>query len=92
MYIVAIGWIYVVFMMSITEVSIVAGIMTFLMYGVVPLAIIIYIGGARQRKRNRTAAEAQKNSAPHSESPLVVEQSEIQKNTTKLNSNDKPKI
>lgn len=57
MYIVAIAWIYVVLMMSITEDSVVAGIMTFLLYGVLPLAIILYLMGTPQRKRNRLKAE-----------------------------------
>ena len=57
MYIVAIAWIYVVLMMSITEDSVVAGVMTFLLYGVLPLTIILYLMGAPQRKRNRQQAE-----------------------------------
>ena len=57
MYIVAIAWIYVVGMMAITEPSIVAGIMTFLMYGVFPLSIILYVIGSPQRKRNRASAQ-----------------------------------
>jgi hypothetical protein len=59
MYIVVIGWMYVVLMMSIVEDSVVAGIMTFLMYGVVPLAIILYLTGGRQRRRNRALAKKQ---------------------------------
>lgn len=57
MLIVAIAWIYVVLMMSITEHSVIAGIMTFLLYGVLPLMIILYLMGAPQRKRNRAKAE-----------------------------------
>ena len=57
MHIVAIAWIYVVLMMSITEHSVIAGIMTFLLYGVFPLAIILYVMGAPQRKRRRKEAE-----------------------------------
>ena len=57
MYLIVIGWMYVVFMMSITEHSIVAGNMTFLMYGVFPVAIIMYIGGGRQRRLKRQAEE-----------------------------------
>ena len=53
MYIVAIAWIYVVFMMSITEESVVAGVMTFALYGILPLTIILYIMGTPQRKRRR---------------------------------------
>jgi hypothetical protein len=66
MYIVAIAWIYVVFMMSITEQSVIAGIMTFLLYGVLPVAIILYVMGAPQRKRRRLEAEKMKQD---SESP-----------------------
>jgi hypothetical protein len=57
MYIVAIAWIYVVLMMSITEHSIVAGVMTFLLYGVLPLLIILYLMDAPRRKRKRAADE-----------------------------------
>jgi biotin transporter BioY len=57
MHIVAIGWIYVVLMMSITEQSVIAGIMTFLMYGVLPLTIILYLTGGRRRRDRRAAAE-----------------------------------
>lgn len=60
MYIVAIAWIYVVFMMAITEVSVVAGIMTFLLYGVLPVSIIVYVMGTGQRKRKRQAKEIQR--------------------------------
>jgi len=59
MYIIAIAWIYVVFMMAITETSIVAGIMTFLLYGVLPVTIIVYVMGTGQRKRKRHAQEMQ---------------------------------
>ena len=57
MYIVAIAWIYVVFMMSITEESVVAAVMTFLLYGLLPLAIILYLMGTPKRKRERQQAE-----------------------------------
>ncbi|HTN64670.1 MAG TPA: hypothetical protein VL051_00605 [Burkholderiaceae bacterium] len=70
MHIVAIAWIYVVLMMAITERSVVAAIMTFLLYGVLPLTIILYIGGSRGRRRRARAqqeksqADAAKNSQP----------------------------
>lgn len=63
MYIVAIAWIYVVLMMSITEHSVVAGIMTFLMYGVLPLTIILYLMRTPHRKRQRQATEQLQNQA-----------------------------
>jgi len=73
MHIVAIAWIYVVLMMAITEHSVVAAIMTFLLYGVLPLTIILYIGGSRGRRRRARArqeksrgsdTDAAKNSQP----------------------------
>lgn len=57
MLIVAVAWIYVVGLMALTEPSIVAGIMTFLLYCVVPLTILFYLTGSARRKRNRAAAQ-----------------------------------
>ena len=57
MHIVAIAWIYVVLMMSITEHSVVAGIATFLLYGVFPISIILYLMHAPERRRKRKAAQ-----------------------------------
>jgi hypothetical protein len=53
MYIVAIAWIYVVLMMSVTETSVVAGVMTFLLYGALPVGILYYLAGSGRRKRQR---------------------------------------
>jgi len=58
MYIVAIAWIYVVLLMSFTEASITAGAATFLFYGLAPLAILLYLMGTPQRRRNRRRREA----------------------------------
>jgi cytochrome c biogenesis protein CcdA len=57
MYIIAIAWVYVVFMMAITESSVIAGIMTFLTYCVLPLAIIFYLTGGKRRKEKRRRTE-----------------------------------
>lgn len=67
MYIVAIAWIYVVLMMSITERSVIAGIMTFLLYGLLPLVVILYLMGTPQRKRNRRKAENMQREAEAAE-------------------------
>lgn len=68
MLIVAVAWIYVVGLMALTEPSIVAGIMTFLIYCVLPLAILTYLTGGRRRKSKRAAAE---KSAPAAEAANV---------------------
>ena len=58
MWIVAIAWIYVVGLMALTEPSIVAGIMTFLGYCVLPLSILYYLTGSKRRRERRARAEA----------------------------------
>lgn len=60
MYIIAIAWLYVVFMMSITEQTAVSGVMTFLFYGAIPLTIVLYLMDTPRRKRNRQMAEKNK--------------------------------
>jgi len=57
MLIVAIAWIYVVGLMALTEPSIVAGIVTFLLYCVLPLGTLLYIAGTGKRKARRRAEE-----------------------------------
>lgn len=59
MYIIVIAWLYVVFMMAITETTVIAGIMTFLLYGLLPVAILVYLMDSGRRRRNRKAREMQ---------------------------------
>jgi len=59
--IVAVGWAYVVLMMVLAEAfgpsgSILGALVTLLLYGVLPLGIVLYIGGTRARARGRAAA------------------------------------
>lgn len=61
--IVAIAWIYVVLMMSITEHTVVAGIMTFLLYCVLPLTIILYLMATPQRRRRQAEQSGSKPAA-----------------------------
>ena len=58
MLIVAIAWIYVVGLMALTEASVVAGVMTFLGYCVLPLSILYYLTGSKRRQRKAAAARA----------------------------------
>lgn len=74
MYIIAIGWIWVVFMMSITETSIVAGLMTFVFYGFLPCALLLYLMGtpARRRRKARLRALADAAAEASSSEPTAV--------------------
>jgi hypothetical protein len=90
MHIVAIGWMYVVLMMSLTEKSFVAGIMTFVFYGVVPVGIIWYLSGSgrrrfRARAAQRAAAESQAASTPRGPSKQARGARATPKNTTPAN-------
>jgi hypothetical protein len=70
MYIVAIAWLYVTFMMALAEKNFVAGIMTFTFYGVLPLALLLWLmGGPRRRKRQQSLPEqdVQKRDDAHPE-------------------------
>lgn len=57
MWIVAIGWMYVVTLMAATEPSVVGAIMTLFGYGVLPLSLVLYLGGVRLRRRQAPDAE-----------------------------------
>ncbi len=58
MYIVVIAWLYVVILMAALESSWVAGVMTFLFYGLLPLSIVVYVFGTRERRRRAARREA----------------------------------
>lgn len=63
MLVIAIAWMYVVLMMALAEAlspqgSVIGAIFTFLLYGVLPLGILMYILGTPGRKRRLKAKEA----------------------------------
>lgn len=57
MYIIAIAWLYVTFLMAATEASITAGILTFVFYGLMPCGLLMWILGTPQRKRKKALLE-----------------------------------
>ena len=78
MYLIAIAWIYVVLMMSVAEAissqgSVLGAVVTFILYGVLPLSLLMYIMGTPGRKRARRAAEsAQKDGGGHAAGDTVA--------------------
>lgn len=63
MYIVVIAWSYVAIMMTVAEAtsprgSLLGAIITLVLYGVVPVALVIYLMGRPARRRAREAREA----------------------------------
>lgn len=57
MYIIAIGWLYVALLMAATESSLTAGILTFVVYGAAPLALLLWLLGTPQRRRDQLPHE-----------------------------------
>jgi hypothetical protein len=83
-YLVVIGWLYVVLMMSVAEASnttgtVLGAIVTFFLYGLIPIALVVYLMRTPQRRKElkaREAAEdlayrtqATENAAPVSDPP-----------------------
>lgn len=59
MYLVAIAWLYVTLLMAAAERNVVSGVMTFLVYGLAPLALFLWLFGTPQRARFRALRERQ---------------------------------
>lgn len=88
MYLVAIAWAYVALMMAAAEATSPQGtlfgaLITLLLYGVLPLGLLMYILGTPGRKRRRRAAEAESaqrdagsHAAPGSAKGLAAEREE----------------
>ena len=78
MYLVAIGWLYVVFMMAAAEAmspqgTIFGAVVTFFLYGVGPSALVMYILGTPGRKARLRAAElAERNESSHAATAAPV--------------------
>ncbi len=71
---IAIGWIYVALMMAVAEASspvgsVLGAIITFVLYGVGPVALLLYILGTPARKRLRKQREAEELAAWQAQQP-----------------------
>lgn len=65
---IAIGWLYVALMMAVAEAfspvgSVLGAVITFLLYGVGPVALLLYILATPARKRRLKQREAQEQAA-----------------------------
>ena len=58
MYLIAIGWLYVTLLMALTEGSVVAGVLSFVFYGLAPTALLMWLLGTTARRRRRAQREA----------------------------------
>ncbi|MFM6992926.1 MAG: hypothetical protein ACKOWD_16985 [Rhodoferax sp.] len=63
MYLVPLAWIYVTLMMAVAEATndngtLLGAVMTFVLYGLLPVGLVLYFMGTPARKRARIKAEA----------------------------------
>ena len=75
LYIVAIGWLYVALLMSVAEATnttgtVLGAIITFVLYGLLPVALLLYILGTPARRRAHRARQARADAAAQAENPL----------------------
>lgn len=82
MYLVLIAWLYVALMMAIAEAtspvgSVLGAFFTFILYGLLPMAIVGYVMGSPARRKARRAAEQspheQSNTSPNASSEASSE-------------------
>jgi hypothetical protein len=74
MYIVPIAWLYVALMMAVAEAThsngtVLGAVITFVLYGVAPIVLVMYVMGAPTRRRAIKAREAAELAAAHSAEP-----------------------
>ena len=78
MYIVPIGWLYVALMMAVAEATnttgtVLGGIITFLLYGLAPVSLVVYLMGSPARRKAikaREKAEFERRLAEDAQAPV----------------------
>ncbi|MDI1244356.1 MAG: hypothetical protein PSV24_03015 [Rhodoferax sp.] len=76
MYIVAIAWLYVAVLMAVAEAThstgtLLGGIMTFVLYGLLPMGLVLYVMGSPARRRAIKAREQAELEAAQAASQLT---------------------
>jgi len=76
MYIVAIGWLYVVVMMAVAEATssngtLLGAVITFILYGLLPISLVLYVMGAPTRRRAIKARESAELAAAQADSSVA---------------------
>jgi hypothetical protein len=66
MYIIVIAWLYVTVLMAATEKTIVASLLTFTFYGLLPCALLLWLLGVKHRRYKKMQLPQQDMSEPDS--------------------------
>lgn len=78
MYLVAMGWLYVAVMMSVAEAmhpdgTVLGAMVTFLLYGLLPIGLVLYVMGTPLRRKARQAQEAELDTAARAAGAAALE-------------------
>jgi membrane protein CcdC involved in cytochrome C biogenesis len=81
MYLIPIAWLYVAIMMALAEATnpqgtLLGAFFTLLLYGLLPLGILMYVLGGPARKRAKKESEAQAQAQTHAHSPSAAQPNE----------------
>lgn len=63
MYIIAIAWLYVVLLAAVSDTTVVGGVLTFVFWGLGPLALFLWLVGTPARRRAAASREADEHGA-----------------------------
>jgi hypothetical protein len=69
MYIIAIGWLWVTLLMAATEPNLVASVLSFVFYGLLPCSLLLWLLGTPARRKRQRQAEATNDSAVSATNP-----------------------
>ena len=56
MYLIAIAWLYVALLAAVTDTTVVGGVLTFIFYGLAPMALFLWLFGTPTRRRRQREA------------------------------------
>jgi uncharacterized iron-regulated membrane protein len=86
-YLVVIGWLYVVMMMAVAEATnttgtVLGAMVTFLLYGVLPIVLVIYLMRTPQRRKERKAREAAEDQAQRTVAAQPTQATSVEPNAS----------
>jgi len=58
MYLIAIAWLYVALLAAVSDSTVVGGLLTFIFYGLAPMALFFWLFGTPTRRRRQREREA----------------------------------
>ncbi len=67
MYIVAIAWLFTASLIAISQASLIAGLLSFFFWGIVPLSLLLWLIGTPARMRRKQLSQSRNETNPKQE-------------------------